>query len=194
MAIVPLCVINLQCAGDAYYRLFSGMPANAGFPPYPRWLGCGRCGRDPPRLLGGAKERAGGDPCCGGSCGVGGRGCPDWWAVSESTRCACKSPGSPRLIRARPSILGGSEVGPPISARIKFAACLDRDPRFRGCRLRGRHRCFSSALPGFGSAPPQPLTGGAGGAGYLPGIRRPFSWLSWSPHSPPSGTRRTGTK
>jgi hypothetical protein len=27
-------------------------------------------------------------------------------------------------------------------------------------------------------------------AGYPPGVRRPWSWLSWSPQHPPSGTRR----
>jgi hypothetical protein len=115
--------------------------------PYPRWLGCGRCGRDPPWLLGRRQERAGGDPAAGllvapatAVALMGGR--------SWSPRAAAPmSTGSPRLIRARPSILGG-EAGPPISAPIKFGVF--------------------TVIPGFG----MPV---AGGGTAFPRVRCPAS-------------------
>ena len=101
---------------------------------------------------------------------------------------------SPRLIRATPAVLGGNEVSSAISAPIHNLRCLGRDPRFRGWRLPGRRRRFHECHQQLRLLTAAATHQGAGGAGYAPGIRRPFCWLSWSTQHPPSGTCRTGTK
>jgi hypothetical protein len=88
-----------------------------------------------------------------GSCGVGGCGClagGRYWSPRAADRI---STGSPRLIRPRPSILGGSELGPPISAPIKICGVLIVIIGFGDAGCRGGAAAFSSALPSFGLSP-----------------------------------------
>jgi hypothetical protein len=165
---------------SAYYRLFTGMAAKADFPAIPRWLGYGRCGRDPSPCLhrGGEQERAGEDPCRGVLVGsaaaaalMGGRP----WSPRAWTVCQ-----SPRLIRASTLHSRRKQGGPPISAPIIIcgvsivilgfgdAGCRGGAAVSRGLPASASHRRsrFTRAL----EAPDTCLVSGALSRGY-PGHR-----------------------